>query len=87
MVKTSMHSQSSPDGSLLVSTAGGYSGPGASGSDEDLIQFTGTYGATTTGSWEIYFDGSDVGLSTSSSEDVNAVSVDSDGNILLFNPW
>ncbi len=72
-----------PDGSLLVSTAGGYSVPGASGSDEDLIQFTGTYGATTTGSWEIYFDGSDVGLSTSSSEDVNAVSVDSDGNILL----
>ena len=71
------------DGSLLVSTSGGYSVTGASGADEDLIRFTGSFGSTTTGTWEIYFDGSDVGLNTSSSEDVDAVAVDNNGNILL----
>ncbi|MEC9093259.1 MAG: S8 family serine peptidase [Planctomycetota bacterium] len=72
------------DSTLLVSTVGNYSVNGASGSDEDLIQFEATgFGNTTSGSWSIYFDGSDVGLSNSSGEDVDAVAVDGDGNILL----
>ena len=39
---------------------------GVSGADEDLLAFTPrTLGATTSGSFSLYFDGSDVGLSTS----------------------
>jgi hypothetical protein len=74
-----------PDGRLLVSTSGNFSVPGVSGSDEDLIAFTATsLGATTSGTWELYFDGSDVGLSDGgSSEDVEGVSVNSNGDIYL----
>ncbi|NNJ12715.1 right-handed parallel beta-helix repeat-containing protein, partial [Chloroflexales bacterium ZM16-3] len=62
-----------PDGRLLISTTGSFSVPGVSGSDEDLVAFTPTsLGANTAGSWSLYFDGSDVGLS-SASEDVNGV--------------
>ena len=60
------------DGKLVISTAGSYSVPGVSGADEDLLVFTASQlGQTTSGSWAMYFDGSDVGLSQSSSEDVN----------------
>lgn len=59
------------DGKLIISTLGAFSVTGASGEDEDLIIFTPTaLGSTTSGSWVIHFDGSDVGLSTSSNEDV-----------------
>jgi hypothetical protein len=60
-----------PDGRLIISTVGSYSVPGVSGRDEDLIALdpSGT-------SWSLYFDGSDVGLSNSSSEDVNGVWLD-----------
>ncbi|MEE2641165.1 MAG: S8 family serine peptidase, partial [Planctomycetota bacterium] len=72
------------DNTLLVSTSGSFSVSGASGADEDLILFSASsFGANTQGSWSIYFDGSDVGLSTSSSEDVDAVAIDDSGNILL----
>ncbi|NNJ12716.1 hypothetical protein EKD04_020535 [Chloroflexales bacterium ZM16-3] len=65
-----------PDGRLILSTTGSFSVPGVSGSDEDLVTFTPTsLGANTRGSWALYFDGSDVGLS-SSSEDVNGVWAD-----------
>ena len=58
-------------GDLLISTKGSFSVPGASGKDEDLVRFTPTtLGSSTSGSWSIEFDGSDVGLSTSSREDV-----------------
>ena len=60
------------DGKLVISTAGSYSVPGVSGADEDLLVFTASQlGQTTSGTWAMYFDGSDVGLSQSSSEDVN----------------
>jgi hypothetical protein len=74
-----------PDGRLLLSTVGSFSVSGASGADEDLVAFAATsLGATTTGSWSLYFDGSDVGLSNSSSEDVNGLWVDpSTGEIYL----
>jgi len=68
----------SPDGKLIISTTGSFSVTGAAGDDEDLASFTATsLGANTSGTWSLYFDGSDVGLSTSSSEDVNDVSIDS----------
>ena len=73
-----------PDGRLLVSTLGNVSVTGASGADEDLLAFTSTaLGSTTSGAWAMYFDGSDVGLSNSSNEDVNGVWVDAAGKIYL----
>jgi len=72
------------DGRLLISTTGSFSGAGGSGADEDLFAFTGTTGAATSGTFGLYFDGSDVGLNTASSEDVNGVWVDvSTGRIYL----
>jgi carboxypeptidase T len=60
------------DGRLVFSTADNVSVTGASGADEDLLVFTPTsLGANTSGTWALYFDGSDVGLSTAASEDVN----------------
>lgn len=74
-----------PDGRLVVSTTGSYSVTGLSGGDEDLIAFTGSLGATTTGSFSMHFDGSDVGadLNNSSSEDVDGAWIDNNGNIYL----
>jgi predicted secreted protein len=73
-----------PDGRLLISTLGNVSVTGASGADEDLLAFTPTtLGATTSGTWAMYFDGSDVGLSSTSNEDVNGVWVDTAGKIYL----
>jgi hypothetical protein len=64
------------DGTMLVSTRGSFSVTGVSGTDADLIKFTGTsWGATTAGTWSWYFDASDVGLSTTS-EDVDALWLD-----------
>ncbi len=72
------------DGTLLVSTNGSLSVPGASGKDEDLLAFAPTsLGSTTAGSWSIYFDGSDVQLSDGGGEDVDAVAVDGSGHIHL----
>ncbi len=69
------------DGRLVISTVGSVSANGVSGNDEDLIAFTAAQlGATTSGTWEMYFDGSDVGLNTSSSEDVNGSWIDTATN-------
>jgi len=66
-----------PDGRLIVSTTGSFSVTGASGNDEDLLAFTPTsLGATTSGTWSIYFDGSDVGLNETTSEDINEIWID-----------
>jgi hypothetical protein len=72
------------DGRLLVSTTGAGSLPeGFSVVDEDLIVFTpSSLGTATAGSWSLYFDGSDVGL-TASGEDVDAVAVDEAGMIYM----
>jgi hypothetical protein len=74
-----------PDGRLLVSTSGNFSVPGVTGTDEDLIAFTATsLGETTSGSWQLYFDGSKISLSDGGDdEDVDGVSVDSTGNLYL----
>lgn len=60
------------NGALLLSTLSSVGVTGVNGQDEDLLLFTPTeLGETTSGAWSLYFDGSDVGLSTTSSEDVN----------------
>jgi uncharacterized protein YjiK len=66
------------DGRLVLSTSGNFSVPGASGKDEDLLIFD-----QTTLGWGLYFDGSDVGLSTTSGEDVSGLSVAPNGDIYL----
>ena len=71
------------DGRLVLSTVDSASVPGVSGADEDLLVFTQTsLGATTSGSYALYFDGSDVGLTTTN-EDVDAAAVDAAGRIYL----
>ncbi len=74
-----------PDGRLLVSTSGGYSVPNPnappnniSGRNEDLLAFTPASPDvfnTGSGSWDLYFDGSDVGLN-SNGKNVDGVFVD-----------
>ena len=73
------------DGRLVISTVGNHSVPGASGRGEDLTIFTpSALGSSTSGTWAVYFDGSDVGLSNSSPEDVNGTWVDeATGDIYL----
>ena len=73
-----------PDGRVLISTTGSPSVPGVTGNDEDILAFTPTtLGDVTSGTWAMYFDGSDVGLADTSSEDIDAVDVHSNGDIYL----
>jgi uncharacterized delta-60 repeat protein len=66
-----------PDGRLLLSTNGNPAVTGVSGAkDEDVLAFTpASLGSTTAGTWSLYFDGSDVGLSETSGEDIDALDV------------
>lgn len=74
-----------PDGRLLISTTGSPSVTGVSGADEDLLAFAASsLGSTTAGTWSLYFDGSDVGLSQSSTEDTNGVWVNNANNALYL---
>ncbi len=74
-----------PNGHVLLSTTGTPSLTGFSGlADEDILEFTpAILGNNTSGTWALYFDGSDVGLADSSNEDVDALDVASNGNIYL----
>jgi hypothetical protein len=59
-----------------MSTLGPFSVTGASGENADLTRFVPTaLGATTSGTWSMYFDASDVGLTTNN-EGVDAVAVE-----------
>lgn len=77
-------------GELLVSVdvdgtlAGLNGGPsGTSVDDSDIVRFVPTsLGANTAGTWYFYFDGSDVGLTTSG-EDIDALAVLPDGKLLI----
>lgn len=72
-----------PDGNLVLSTIGAFSADGVTGVAQDLFVFTDTsLGETTSGTWAIYFDGSDVGL-TSASEAIWGVEVAASGDIYL----
>jgi hypothetical protein len=73
-----------PNGDLVISLRGSFSVTGASGGDEDLLIFSnGSFGPNTSGDWALYFDGSVVGLNDTSSEDINATWIDSNGDILM----
>jgi len=79
----------SPAGDLLISTTGTARVAGIKALDEDILKFSG--GAVSAagimgggGTWSLYFDGSDIRLSNSGSEDVNGISVNSsNGNLFL----
>ena len=65
-----------PDGRVLVSTTGNPSVPGITANDEDILAFTPiTLGDVTSGTWVMYFDGSDVGLADLSVEDTDAFDI------------
>ncbi len=73
------------DGSLVLSFTEPGSVPGVSGTvdDSDLVKFVPTsLGPDTAGTFELWFDGSDVALATAA-EDVDAVDVLDDGKIVL----
>ena len=76
-----------PDGRLVISTSGNPTVSGVSAPtprDEDLLVFNATsFGSNTSGTWELYLDGSDVSLNNSGSEDVKGVSINDDGDIAL----
>ncbi len=73
------------DGSILLSLGSSSTVPGISGtvSDADIVRFIPTsLGTTTAGSFEFYFDGSDVGLTTAG-EDIDALSRAPDGRLVI----
>ena len=73
-----------PDDRLLISTKGSVNPTGVSASDEDLIAFNATsLGESTSGTWELYADNSDVGLADNGGEDINATWIDNNGDIYL----
>ena len=72
------------DGTLLISVVDRFSVPGASGGDEDLIVFSPTQlGASTSGTWSFYFDGSDVAL-RSGNEDIHGLWLDEATNDIVI---
>ncbi len=71
------------DGSVLVSTFGNPAVAGLTGlADEDLLRCAGTFGPATSCVWNLYFDGSDIGLTTTG-EDIDFASVAAGGDIRL----
>ena len=71
------------NGSLLISTTGLVSVPGAVGTGTDLLKFVPkTLGTTTTGTWSAYFRGASVGLSTTT-ENIDGVAALPDGRLVL----
>jgi hypothetical protein len=73
------------DGKLIISTYGNVAVPGISALDEDMLIFTPTsLGTNTSGTWAMYFDGSDVELDTTNYEDINDIWVNNaNGDIYL----
>ena len=69
------------DGSLLISTTGNVTVSGISRADEDVLQFAPTsLGASTTGTFSVFVDGSDIGLG---GEDVDAFGTDAAGDLFF----
>ena len=74
------------DGRIVISTRGGGSidGGAINFEDEDLVVFTpATLGASTSGDWDWYFDGSDVGLDANPDEDGWGLMIDAIGRIYV----
>lgn len=71
-----------PDGSLLFSTIGQIQVPNVTAAAEDIVLFRPTQlGSNTSGSWELYVDGSDIGISTW--EGLDGVSALPDGRLVI----
>ena len=65
------------NGDIIISTKGNVIVGNVTAKDEDLLRFApNTLGANTSGYWSVYLDGSNIGLDTSSSEDIYGVWVD-----------
>lgn len=72
------------DDRLLISTKGSVNVTGVSAKDEDLIAFSATsLGESTSGTFQLYADNSDVGLGDNGGEDINAAWIDNNGDIYL----
>ncbi|MDC0359133.1 GDSL-type esterase/lipase family protein [Acidimicrobiales bacterium] len=70
-------------GDLLISTSGSFKASGSTGQDEDVSRFSGSFGSTTSGTFSLHLDGSDLVL-TDRREDIDGLSDDGDG--LYFSP-
>lgn len=72
------------DGSILLSFEQPIIlGPLGVVADADIVKFTPSQlGNTTSGSFSLYFDGSDVGLTTAN-EDIDAIALDQSGNLVI----
>jgi len=71
-----------PDGSLLFSTVGSVGVPGVAAASEDVLLFRPTtLGTHTAGTWQMYVDGSDIGISTW--EGVDGLSQLPDGRLII----
>ncbi|MCI0361775.1 MAG: S8 family serine peptidase, partial [Planctomycetaceae bacterium] len=76
-----------PDGTIIVSTVGSYNVPGGfgtlTGGGNNLLAFApDSLGASTSGQWSLYLQGSSVGLS-GSAENIDALAVLADGSIVV----
>ena len=71
-----------PDGRLVISPVGSYAVTDAQGKGDDVLSFApASLGATTSGTWALYFDGSDVGIKPKTN--IDGISVAADGQIFL----
>ncbi|MBX7250811.1 MAG: S8 family serine peptidase [Candidatus Promineofilum sp.] len=69
-----------PDGDLLISTLAAVSVTGVSAADEDVLRFHGGVGSnTTSGTWSLYIDGSDLSAALG---DIDAIAI-SGSNVYL----
>jgi hypothetical protein len=66
-----------PNGDLVISLRGSYDLGTVKGGDEDMLILD------SGGSWQLYVDGSAVGLNDASSEDINGTWIDANGDIFL----
>ncbi|MGD1918345.1 MAG: hypothetical protein ACFCAD_05330 [Pleurocapsa sp.] len=72
-----------PDGDILLSVNSSYLIEGLSGPDEDILAFSpDRLGENTSGSFSLYVDGSDIGLSDGS-EDIKGLSALDSGELVV----
>ncbi len=67
-----------PDPVIYISATGGGTVAGVGYADEDVLAFD-----TATGTWSLYLDGGDVGLTNGGGRDIDALSVMADGSVLV----
>jgi PKD repeat protein len=71
-------------GALRISTLGAFSVTGASGEDEDVLNLANpVFGSASSGTWSLFFDGSDVGFSSTVDEDLDAIEFLPAGSLLF----